>query len=153
MCLGVCVCRALRVHAQQSGPFVQVSCLSDLESVEECRGVLSGIREWFRWYKTPDGKPPNAFALDERALNEVDVGLSCVACVDCEGVRVSAEGGLTLRLRALAAGGGCGVGVEAAPAVARAARAEGAGGQAVAADSARAMNGNADPLSISSACV
>ena len=28
----------------------------------------TGIREWFRWYKTPDGKPLNAFAFDECAL-------------------------------------------------------------------------------------
>lgn len=27
-----------------------------------------GIREWFRWYKTPDDKPLNAFGFDEKAL-------------------------------------------------------------------------------------
>jgi inorganic pyrophosphatase len=31
--------------------------------------VLSGIREWFRWYKTPDGKPLNGFGFEERFLN------------------------------------------------------------------------------------
>ena len=27
-----------------------------------------GIREWFRWYKTPDSKPLNRFGYDEQAL-------------------------------------------------------------------------------------
>ena len=31
-------------------------------------GRVSGIREWFRWYKTPDDKPLNAFGFDEAAL-------------------------------------------------------------------------------------
>ena len=31
-------------------------------------GTVSGIREWMRWYKTPDGKPVNAFGHDEAAL-------------------------------------------------------------------------------------
>jgi inorganic pyrophosphatase len=34
--------------------------------------VISGIREWFRWYKTPDGKPLNAFGFDEKALNKAE---------------------------------------------------------------------------------
>jgi inorganic pyrophosphatase len=29
---------------------------------------LQGIREWFRWYKTPDDKPLNAFGFNEEAL-------------------------------------------------------------------------------------
>mmetsp|Transcript_806 Transcript_806/g.1030 ORF Transcript_806/g.1030 Transcript_806/m.1030 type:complete len:292 (+) Transcript_806:150-1025(+) len=45
--------------------------LNDIEDVEEkCPGVISGIREWFRWYKTPDGKAINAFGFDEAALNK-----------------------------------------------------------------------------------
>jgi hypothetical protein len=28
-----------------------------------------GIREWFRWYKTPDSKPLNVFGYEEKALN------------------------------------------------------------------------------------
>jgi len=45
--------------------------LSDIGDVEkECPGVISGIREWFRWYKTPDGKPLNAFGFEEKALNK-----------------------------------------------------------------------------------
>jgi inorganic pyrophosphatase len=44
--------------------------LSDIGDVErELPGVVSGIREWFRWYKTPDGKPLNAFGFDEKALD------------------------------------------------------------------------------------
>ena len=34
--------------------------------------TVSGIREWFRWYKTPDGKPVNGFGHDERALNAAE---------------------------------------------------------------------------------
>ena len=33
--------------------------------------VLSGIREWFRWYKTPDGKLLNKFGLNEEFKNKV----------------------------------------------------------------------------------
>ena len=33
--------------------------VADVE--EQCPGVVSGVREWFRWYKTPDDKPINAF--------------------------------------------------------------------------------------------
>lgn len=31
--------------------------------------ITSGIREWFRWYKTPDDKPINAFGFDEKFLD------------------------------------------------------------------------------------
>jgi inorganic pyrophosphatase len=44
----------------------QLSDVSDLET--KMPGTISGIREWFRWYKTPDGKPLNAFGFDEKAL-------------------------------------------------------------------------------------
>ena len=30
-------------------------------------GII-GIREWFRWYKTPDDKPLNAFGFNEKCL-------------------------------------------------------------------------------------
>lgn len=44
--------------------------LSDIGDVEKkCPGTISGIREWFRWYKTPDDKPLNGFGYDEQALN------------------------------------------------------------------------------------
>lgn len=43
--------------------------LDDISDVEaHCPGVVSGIREWFRWYKTPDDKPLNAFGFEERML-------------------------------------------------------------------------------------
>ena len=43
--------------------------LNDIADVEKkCPGVVSGIREWFRWYKTPDDKPINAFGFDEECL-------------------------------------------------------------------------------------
>lgn len=31
--------------------------------------VKDGVREWFRWYKTPDDKPLNGFGFDEKYLN------------------------------------------------------------------------------------
>jgi hypothetical protein len=31
-------------------------------------GTVSGVREWFRWYKTPDDKPVNGFGHGEKAL-------------------------------------------------------------------------------------
>lgn len=41
--------------------------LQDIVDVEaELPGVVSGIREWFRWYKTPDGKGLNGFGFQER---------------------------------------------------------------------------------------
>lgn len=43
--------------------------LNDVEDVERLLpGVIDSIREWFRSYKIPDGKPPNKFALDERCM-------------------------------------------------------------------------------------
>jgi len=45
--------------------------LNDIGDVEtKMPGVISGIREWFRWYKTPDGKPLNAFGYEEKALDK-----------------------------------------------------------------------------------
>lgn len=50
--------------------------LNDIADVEKLLpGYVSGIREWFRWYKTPDDKPLNAFGFDEKALNKVRVCL------------------------------------------------------------------------------
>mmetsp|Transcript_13970 Transcript_13970/g.25280 ORF Transcript_13970/g.25280 Transcript_13970/m.25280 type:complete len:329 (-) Transcript_13970:231-1217(-) len=34
--------------------------------------VKDGIREWFRWYKTPDDKPLNGFGFDEKFLNAAE---------------------------------------------------------------------------------
>jgi inorganic pyrophosphatase len=45
--------------------------MNDIQDVDaKLPGTISGIREWFRWYKTPDGKPINAFGFDEKALDK-----------------------------------------------------------------------------------
>ena len=45
--------------------------LNDIEDVErELPGQLDAIREWYRTYKIPDGKPPNVFGLDEKFMNK-----------------------------------------------------------------------------------
>jgi len=44
--------------------------INDVDDIEKFYpGTVSGIREWFRWYKTPDGKPINGFGHGEEALN------------------------------------------------------------------------------------
>jgi len=40
---------------------------NDVDDVPEA--VKAGIREWFRWYKTPDDKPINSFGFDEKFLD------------------------------------------------------------------------------------
>ena len=43
--------------------------LNDVEDVEHLLpGTISAVREWFRTYKIPDGKPPNVFGLGERCM-------------------------------------------------------------------------------------
>jgi inorganic pyrophosphatase len=42
--------------------------MNDMADVPEA--VQAGIREWFRWYKTPDDKPLNAFGFDEKYLDK-----------------------------------------------------------------------------------
>lgn len=45
--------------------------LNNIEDVEEhLPGQLTAIREWFRTYKIPDGKPPNVFGLDEKFMDK-----------------------------------------------------------------------------------
>ena len=44
--------------------------LHDVDDIEH--GVVSGIREWFRWYKVPDNKPPNSFGHGERCLSAAE---------------------------------------------------------------------------------
>lgn len=41
--------------------------MNDIDDVPE--SVQAGIREWFRWYKTPDDKPINEFGFDEKYLD------------------------------------------------------------------------------------
>merc|ERR1719191_830453 len=44
--------------------------INDVGDIEKYYpGTVSGIREWFRWYKTPDDKPVNGFGHNEEALN------------------------------------------------------------------------------------
>lgn len=44
----------------------ELNDVADLEA--KMPGVVSGIREWFRWYKTPDDKPLNGFGFGEKCL-------------------------------------------------------------------------------------
>merc|ERR1711988_122737 len=45
--------------------------INDVDDIEKFYpGTVSGIREWFRWYKTPDDKPVNAFGHGEKALGK-----------------------------------------------------------------------------------
>ena len=45
--------------------------LNDIDDVEtHLQGTLGAIREWFRTYKIPDGKPPNVFGLDEKFMDK-----------------------------------------------------------------------------------
>ncbi|CAJ1371210.1 unnamed protein product [Effrenium voratum] len=45
----------------------KLNSVEDLE--QQLPGVVSGVREWFRWYKTPDGKGLNRFGFEEAALD------------------------------------------------------------------------------------
>ena len=52
--------------------------LNDVGDIEaKLPGTISGIREWFRWYKVPDGKPLNQFGHGEAALGR-DVALEVI---------------------------------------------------------------------------
>eukprot|EP00041_Stephanoeca_diplocostata_P010957 m.175434 g.175434 ORF g.175434 m.175434 type:complete len:290 (+) comp18353_c0_seq3:161-1030(+) len=65
--------------------------LNDIADVDRVQwGTISGIREWFRWYKTPSGKPLNAFGHDERALNR-DEALQVIAETHHAWQRLKAE--------------------------------------------------------------
>lgn len=45
--------------------------LNNIEDVDiQMPGMLDAIREWFRTYKIPDGKPPNVFGLQERFMDK-----------------------------------------------------------------------------------
>eukprot|EP00597_Dinobryon_sp_UTEXLB2267_P015041 CAMPEP_0170113420 /NCGR_PEP_ID=MMETSP0020_2-20130122/9879_1 /TAXON_ID=98059 /ORGANISM="Dinobryon sp., Strain UTEXLB2267" /LENGTH=259 /DNA_ID=CAMNT_0010339775 /DNA_START=798 /DNA_END=1577 /DNA_ORIENTATION=+ len=57
--------KVIAIHADDA----LASELNDVSDIEaKLPGVVSGIREWFRWYKTPDDKPLNAFGFNEEAL-------------------------------------------------------------------------------------
>lgn len=63
---GECDWKVIVIDAEDKwAPF-----LNDIEDVEEqMPGMLSAIREWYRTYKIPDGKPPNVFGLQEKFMN------------------------------------------------------------------------------------
>lgn len=45
--------------------------INDINDVEEqLPGMLDAIREWYRTYKIPDGKPPNVFGLGEKFMGK-----------------------------------------------------------------------------------
>jgi len=45
--------------------------IDDINDVEEqLPGMLDAIREWYRTYKIPDGKPPNTFGLGEKFMGK-----------------------------------------------------------------------------------
>ena len=47
--------------------------INDVDDIDKFYpGTVSGIREWFRWYKTPDGKPVNGFGHGEKALSAAE---------------------------------------------------------------------------------
>ena len=43
------------------------------------QGTLTAIRDWFRDYKIPDGKPANRFGLGDKPANKV--GSSLYKCL------------------------------------------------------------------------
>merc|ERR1712238_149646 len=43
---------------------------NDIDDVPDA--IKDGIREWFRWYKTPDDKPLNGFGFDEKYLDAAE---------------------------------------------------------------------------------
>ncbi|KAK4378547.1 hypothetical protein RND71_000409 [Anisodus tanguticus] len=49
----------------------RASLVNDVDDVEKhFPGTLTAIRDWFRDYKIPDGKPANRFALDNKPANK-----------------------------------------------------------------------------------
>ena len=61
----------LELHTLTEDPLAAE--LNDITDVElKLPGVVSGIREWFRWYKTPDDKAPNKFAYKEKAFGQAE---------------------------------------------------------------------------------
>ncbi|KAL8170262.1 hypothetical protein V2J09_022066 [Rumex salicifolius] len=57
----------------------KASLVNDVEDVEKhFPGTLTAIRDWFRDYKIPDGKPANKFGLGNKAANK-DYALKVIA--------------------------------------------------------------------------
>ncbi|KAH1040509.1 hypothetical protein J1N35_042252 [Gossypium stocksii] len=54
----------------------RASLVNDIDDVEKhFPGTLTAIRDWFRDYKIPDGKPANKFGLGNKAANKVSINL------------------------------------------------------------------------------
>lgn len=53
-----------------------VNNVADVEN--QFPGTLTAIRDWFRDYKIPDGKPPNKFGFDNKAADK-DYALKVIA--------------------------------------------------------------------------
>ena len=64
---GECDWKVVAIDAEDKwAPF-----LNDIDDVErELPGLCDAIREWYRTYKIPDGKPPNVFGLDEKFMDK-----------------------------------------------------------------------------------
>ena len=56
-----CACRKSEAH--------QVDASSSSNECNDHGGRHAQVREWFRSYKTHEGKPLNSFGLDEKAMD------------------------------------------------------------------------------------
>ena len=64
---GECDWKVVAIDADDKwAPFI--NNIQDVE--EQLPGMLDAIREWYRTYKIPDGKPPNVFGLDEKFMDK-----------------------------------------------------------------------------------
>lgn len=71
---GECDWKAVAIDAEDKwAPFI--NNIQDVE--EQLPGMLNAIREWYRTYKIPDGKPPNVFGLNEEFMDK-DYAISVI---------------------------------------------------------------------------
>jgi inorganic pyrophosphatase len=64
---GECDWKVVVIDAEDKwAPFI-----NDIDDVKtEMPGMLEAIREWYRTYKVPDGKPENKFGLNEEFMDK-----------------------------------------------------------------------------------
>lgn len=62
--------KILAIRADDPRSQSQIRDAADIE--ELFPKAMGGILEWFRWYKTPDGKSLNTFGYDEKWLSVED---------------------------------------------------------------------------------
>lgn len=74
---GECDWKVVVIDAEDKwAPFI-----NDIQDVEEqLPGMLSAIREWYRTYKIPDGKPPNVFGLNEEFMDKAYANVVIEEC-------------------------------------------------------------------------